>query len=234
MVVVGLKPEKIYKSLFSSKETSGIALLAMCLDEFGPEGLEQEPEALAADIDEAFRVSIPQVNFDKIMSLWAALTTDLVHKDVSTFIGAANALSGTAISFDLFDPADTYECAWAITELSLLDPETPKRFSSDVRRYIGEMIKYSGLVKVPPVLRSVADFGADDNYSELSEINVNNLEDASTWYANQEAKSQEIEAFVQSNLISMIKELDEMPLSTRAGDWSAFAKKFLEKINPSR
>jgi|MDTC01.1.fsa_nt_gb hypothetical protein len=232
MPVVGINAERVYKELFLSKETSAITLLAGCLDAFGQEGFDREPEAFALDISEAFRVSLPQVNFDKIMSAWMSLTTDLVHTDISTFIGAANCFNGVAISFDIFDPADAYECAWVITELTLLDPETPNRLGSDVKRYIGEMIKFSGLVKVPPVLRAVADFGEDD-YFELSEINVASLEDAAVWQANQEDKSQAVEGYVRDRLIKLISELNELPLSERSDTWVDFAKELLDTINAS-
>tara|TARA_Y100000034_G_C6875497_1_gene400343 strand:+ start:687 stop:1376 length:690 start_codon:yes stop_codon:yes gene_type:complete len=229
MPITGINAERTYRELFSSKETSAITLLAACLDEFGQEGFELEPEALAADIAETFRTPLPQVNFDKIMSAWMSLTTDLVHNDISTFIGAANAFNGTAISFDVFDPADPYECAWLITELTLLDPETPVRLGSDVKRYIGEMIKFSGLVKVPPVLRGVADFG-EDPYFELSEINVNNLEEAAVWQANQEANSQAIEDYVKDRLIKLISELNELPTTERSDTWVDFAKELVDTL----
>ncbi len=229
MPIAGINAERVYKELFSSKETCATTLLAACLNEFGQEGFELEPEAFALDISEAFRVSLPQVNFDKIMSAWTSLTTDLVHKDIATFISTANAFNGVAISFDIFDPADIFECAWTVTELTLLDPETPVRFGPDIRRYIGETCKSAGLVKVPPVLREVADFG-DDDYFELSEINVTSLEDASVWQANQEAQSRAIEVFVRDRLIKLVSELNEMPLTDRADTWTDFAKELIDTI----
>ena len=160
------------------------------------------------------------------------MTTDLVHKDPSTFINTANALNGTAISFDIFDPADPYECAWALTELTMLDPETPKRLDADVRRYIGEVCKESGLVKVPEILASVADFG-DEDYFELSAINVERMEDAQVFLANQAARKEEIETYVSDKLRSMIHELNILPLQNRrqdAGSMRVWSRRCLHSI----
>lgn len=224
------KASQIYKSLLTSTDTSATALFTLCLDEFGQEGLEGDPLGLVEDIKSAFRVpDLPQVNLDKIQSMWIALTTDLVHKDPSTFINTANAFNGTAISFDIFDPADPYECAWAVTELTLMDPETPERFDADVRRYIGEACKESGLVKVPEVLAKVADFG-DDDYFELSAISVERMEDAQVFLANQRAQKEEIEKYVADKLRSTIHELNILPLQNREAGWSKFYEGMVEKM----
>lgn len=227
-----LVASQTYKSLLASHETSGTALLTLILDEFGQEGLQGDPLALLEDIKATFHVSdIPQVNFDKIQSLWTSLTTDLVHTDPSTFIQTCNALNGSAISFDIFDPADPYECAWAVTELTLLDSETPKRLGAEVRRYIGEAIKEAGLVKVPAILGDVADFG-DDDYFEISAIAVDQIEDAQVFLANQEAFKQEIESYVEDRLKSLIHELNILPLQNKEAGWSEFYKS-MEKNLPS-
>jgi len=225
-----LAASQTYKSLLASHETSGTALLTLCLDEFGQEGLQGDPLALLEDIKDAFQVpDIPQVNFDKIQSLWSALTTDIVHTDPSTFIQVCNALSGSAISFDIFDPADPYECAWAITELTLLDSETPKRFSPEVRRYVGEACKESGLVKVPAILGDIADFG-DDDYFELAAIATEQLEDAQVFLANQTAFKEEIEQYIEDKLKSLIHELNILPLQNREAGWSEFYKSMEKKL----
>jgi hypothetical protein len=224
------KASEIYKSLLTSKETSATALFTLCLDEFGQDGLDGDPLGLAEDIKTIFRISdLPQVNLDKIQSMWIALTTDLVHTDPSTFINTANALSGTAISFDIFDPADPYECAWALTELTMLDPETSDRLSPDVRRYIGEACKESGLVKVPEILSNAADFG-DDDYFELAAINVEQMEDAQVFLANQAAHKEEIESYVADKLRSMIHELNILPLQNREAGWSSFYEDMVKKM----
>jgi hypothetical protein len=232
MPVKTLAASQVYKSLIASPDTSGTALLALCLDEFGQEGLNGDPLGLAEDIKSAFGVSdIPQVNFDKIQSLWTSLTTDLVHTDPSTFIQACNALNGSPISFDIFDPADPYECAWAITELSLLDSETPDRLSPNVKRYIGEACKEFGLVKVPSVLSDVADFGEDD-YFELAAIQTENLDDSQVFLANQAAFKEEIENYVEDSMRSLIHELNILPLQNREAGWADFYK-VMEKKLPS-
>jgi len=230
MPIKTLSANQTYRSLFSSTATSGTALFTLCLDEFGQDGLKLDPLGLLEDIKSAFNIpDVPQVNFDKIQILWTALTTDLVHTDPSTFIQACNALNGSAISFDIFDPADPYECAWVITELTLLDSSTPDRLSPEVRRYIGEACKEAGLVKVPAILGNVADFG-DDDYFELASISTERLEDSQVYLANQEAFRQEIEIYVEDNLKSLLHELNILPLQNREAGWSEFYKSMEGKL----
>lgn len=230
MALNTLAASQVYKSLWASHETSATALLTLCLDEFGQEGLEGDPLALVEDIKTSFSVGdVPQVNLDKIMSLWTSLTTDLVHTDPSTFIQACNALNGTAISFDTFDPADPYECAWALTELSLLDSEALGNLSAEVRRYIGEAYKEAGIVKIPTIIAKSADFG-DDDYFELAAINTERLEDSAVFLANQEAYREEIDKYVEDRLRSLFHELNILPLQNRESGWTQFYKSMEQKL----
>ena len=230
MPIKTLSANQTYRSLFSSPSTSGTALFTLCLDEFGQDGLNVDPIGLLEDIKVTFNIpDVPQVNFDKIQILWTALTTDLVHTDPSTFIQAANALNGSAISFDIFDPADPYECAWAITELTLLDKDTANRLSPEVRRYIGEACKEAGLVKIPAILSNVADFG-DDDYFELTSIQTASLEDSQVYLANQTIFKQEIDTYVEDKLKSLFHELNILPLQNREAGWSEFYKSMEDKL----
>jgi hypothetical protein len=230
MALKTLAASQVYKSLWASHETSGTALLTLCLDEFGQEGLGGDPLALVEDIKTSFGVGdVPQVNLDKIMSLWTSLTTELVHTDPSTFIQACNALNGTPISFDVFDPADPYECAWTLTELSMLDADAMSSLGAEVRRYIGETYKDAGIVKVPSIIAKTADFGEDD-YFELAAINTEQLEDSAVFLANQEAFREEIDKYVEDKLRSLLHELNILPLNNRAAGWSQFYKGMEKKL----
>ena len=230
MALKTLAASQVYKSLWASHETSATALLTLCLDEFGQEGFNRDPLALVEDIKDSFGLGdVPQVNIDKVFSLWTALTTDLVHTDPSTFIQTCNALTGSPISFDIFDPADPYECAWTLTELTLLDSEAINYLSPSVRRYIGEACKEAGLIKVPDILRKAADFG-DDDYFELAAIQTEKLEDSSVFLANQEVFANEISKFVEERLRDLFHELNILPLQNRDKGWSKFYKDMEQKL----
>jgi|6_EtaG_2_1085325.scaffolds.fasta_scaffold60096_2 hypothetical protein len=230
MALNTLAASQVYKSLWASHETSATALLTLCLDEFGQEGLDGDPLALVEDIKTSFSVGdVPQVNLDKIMSLWTSLTTDLVHTDPSTFIQACNALNGTPISFDIFDPADPYECAWALTELSLLDSEAINNLSPSVRRYIGEAYKEAGIIKIPTIIQKAADFGEDD-YFELAALQAEKIEDSAVYLANQEAYREELDKYVEGRLRSLFHELNILPLQNRSENWAKFYKDMEQKL----
>ena len=146
MPINSVTSKRTYEQLWNSRDTVGTTLLTLVLDSYGQEAFDMDPQALRQEIEEGFGVSdIPTISTDKIWALWSSLTSDLVHGDVSTFMNTANVLSGTSMSYDVFDIADVYECAWAITELTMLDSSTPERLSHDVRRYLGEICKEQGL-----------------------------------------------------------------------------------------
>jgi hypothetical protein len=229
MPVNTIKAQGILKELWESEDTPATVLFSLVLDEWGNEALEWEPKALQDEIKITFNIKdIPQVNFDKVHTLHLALTTDLVHTDAATFIQSANALNNTAIDFDIFDPADVYECAWTIAELGLVDPETKERLSSDVRRYIGEICAEQGLYRPPPVLSSVADFGEED-YSARIEEAADDPESLSLMGSNQQDFAESVSQYVRERLELLIRMLDRVPFRNKDVEmWAKFYKNFTE------
>jgi hypothetical protein len=204
----------------------------MVLDSYGQEIFDMDPQAFRQEIEEGFGVSdIPAINTDKVWALWAALTTDLVHTDVSTFINTANVLSGTPMSYDVFDIADVYECAWAITELTMLDSSTPERLSPDVRRYIGEVCKEQGLYRPPPVLAKVADMGPGD-FAANVESHADTRESMQMMIQNQLAFQEDVKAYVNRKTAKMMLELNNTPLVNKdIGTWNKFVQTFANALN---
>jgi hypothetical protein len=199
----------------------------MVLDSYGQEIFEMDPQAFRQEIEEGFGVSdIPTISTDKVWALWHSLSSDLVHTDVSTFMNAANVLNGTPMSYDVFDIADVYECAWTITELTMLDASTPDRLSPEVRRYIGEICKEQGLYRLPPMLAKVADMGAQD-YAANMESNADTSEAMQMMVQDQLAFQQDVAAYVQRMVSKMMLELNNVPLINKDHkSWNSFVTNF--------
>jgi hypothetical protein len=166
------------------------------------------------------------------MALVTALTTDMVYRDVTVFHHAMNALNGTAVNFDTWDPVDMDELAWGLAELAINDtPESQEefgsRFSPDVRRYVGLLSgdgKYAA-GSLPAPIAAVADLPQARSGSELMADDPTLFGAASDKAA---AESAEAEAYASARMTETFRLLETLPLSSRAAGWRASAASALE------
>lgn len=188
-------------------------LLIWALDTLGPECLYWHPQTLKAEVEKHAGCPITKGNFDKLMAAIAIVTTDVFFRDVSRFIQLANVLAGDDFEPDEFDPADSVECAWAITEALLLwppDAENSEPFSDDIRHYLRFILREEGYVVAPDILRIAID------HDLRPSINADFADDPvmfSAMYENQQAKTQEVEDIIRLNLIEMMEQLKTLPLT---------------------
>ena len=231
MPINSVTSKRTYEQLWKSRDTVGTTLLTLVLDSYGQEAFDMDPQALRQEIEEGFGVSdIPTISTDKIWALWSSLTSDLVHGDVSTFMNTANVLSGTSMSYDVFDIADVYECAWAITELTMLDSSTPERLSHDVRRYLGEVCKEQGLYRPPPVLAKVADMNGD--FAANMESHAADQVELQMVVQNQLSFQADIQTYVDRRMNKMMLELNHTPLINKdKANWGKFVTNFSKGIS---
>lgn len=227
MPIRSIQAKKVYEELWRDRAAIGTALLTLVLDSYGQEIFDMDPEAFRKELEEGFGVDdIPAINTDKVWSLWSALTTDLVHTDPATFINAANVLNGTPLSYDVFDVADVYECAWTLVELSLLDSETPNRLSPEVRRYIGEICKEQGLYRPPVILAKVADFGGKD-YSSTIESHAVDTVELQTMLKAQQEFSNDVSSYVDRQTSRLMLQMNSLPLMNKdTASWNTFVANF--------
>lgn len=231
MPIRSINAKKAYEQLWKSRDTVGTTLLVMVLDSYGQEIFEMEPQAFRQELEEGFGIpDIPSISTDKLWALWNSITSDLVHTDVSTFMNTANVLSGTPLSYDVFDIADPYECAWAVTELTLLDSSTPDRFSPAVRRYMGEICKELGLYRLPASLLKVADMGPRDYAANMESHAADNAALQSI-VGDQTAFRDDVQSYVQRRTSKLMLELNEVPLINKdMKSWTGFIKNFAKEL----
>lgn len=128
----------------------------MFLDQFGTEALQWDPATIVMEIEEDFDVDLPQVAIDKLMVAINILTSDAFYNSLPDFITFCNVLSGDTYRPDMFDPADSAEVAWGMTEGLLIAPpeedgEGP--FSEEIRAYIGAVLDSEGIINAPDILQ---------------------------------------------------------------------------------
>jgi len=223
MPIRSIQAKEVYEELWKDRAAMGTALFTLILDSYGQEIFDMDPEAFRKELEEGFGVDdIPTINTDKVWTLWSSLTTDLVHTDPATFINAANVLNGTSLSYDVFDVADVYECAWTIMELSLLDNDTPNRFSPEVRRYIGEICKEQGLYRPPIILAKVVDFGNKD-YASTIESHALDVTELQAMLKAQQEFSNDIVNYVNKQTSRLMLQMNSLPLINKdTAGWNTF------------
>lgn len=142
------------RRLLQDPDTPATILLVICIDHFGTEMMDWEPDTLRLELISELEAELPTVNRDKIWALVTYLTTNQFFMTLEVFIPICNALSDSEATFTDFDPADVDEMAWAITELNLVDPiqDPHAEFSDEIRSYVGAQAREEGFTKLPPML----------------------------------------------------------------------------------
>jgi len=203
-------------ALLTNEEMLATPLLVLCMDEFGTEFLEWEPETFDIEIQTRFGVQMPDSNRDKLWAMVTALTTNLFYVSLETFIPTCNTLNGSEADFDNYDPVTSEEAAWGIVEVSFVDP--PKedqapgdRFSHEVKRYIGLTLQAEGVTTPPPILKPFTEY--DQDPEEEVGITIGPDESMFKMYTNRQAAERaDIEDYVRGRLEELITQLKMLPL----------------------
>lgn len=200
----------LIRALFTDEDAYGTTLLVLALDGLGMECLEWHPMTLRTELETQFGCRMSDANFDKLMAALTIVTTDLFFRDVPRFIQLANALVGDSFDPTVFDPADSLECAWAITEALLLSPpEEEEPFSDDVRAYVAFVLKNEGYVTPPDILKIAldADFSAQVQYDFADDPEM-----FQGIYEVQQGKTAEVETVIRDSLTELLGQLQTLPL----------------------
>lgn len=202
----------ITQEAWTSPETFATVLLTLFLDRFGMEALEWDPATIALEIEEEFKVDLPQLSLDRLLVAIQILTTDRFYKNLPDFVAFCNTLDGEEFNPQTFDPADAEEVAWGITEALMLSPpddDDKEPFSDEIRAYIGAVLDKEGMINAPDVLKialrqarispSIEDFSDDP-------------EMFSAVYALEEGKKEDINQAIKLKLQLLIAQLSALNL----------------------
>lgn len=199
------------RAMLQAEGTYATTLLVWALDTIGPDLYTWHPATIKHEVERRGGCQIRRANFDKLMTAIAIVTTDMFFKDVTRFIPMANVLAGDDFQSDEFDPADTVECAWAITEALLLtfDPQAPEEFSDDICHYISFILREEGFIYAPDVLKIAT------RHDQRPTINSDFSDDPemfSAMYKNQDVKTEEVETIIRQGLAELFAQLESLPL----------------------
>lgn len=211
----------VLRGLCRDPEVYGTTLLVWAVDALGwddetkqPNVFVWHPETVRLELEKAAGVGLPDHNFDKLMACVAVMTTDAFFKDPGRFIILVNALVGEGFDPHQVDHPSSLEIAWAVTEALLLvppDAKEPEPFSTEVRHYVGRVLREEGYVTPPDILRIAldADFSAKVTYDFGDDPEM-----FGAITKVQEDKSREVTAVVSEGLAELLGQLKALPLQT--------------------
>lgn len=211
--------QRAQATMLASPDTFATVLITICGDRFGlqdDEGtsfLEWDPETLRMEIDEEFSTKITDANFNKLMAAIRLITEDVFYQSLPDFIMLCNALFNGTVTPGIWDPADTVEVAWGITEAMLLwppDARDEEPFAEEIVAYIAEVVRAEGIMDPPDVLRLG---GIDDDLRlQVQGAFTDDPKMFQMIYEVEQGKTDEINALVKGRLHLMLEQLDSLPL----------------------
>lgn len=204
---------KPIQEVWSNPESFTTTLLVVFLDRYGTEGLKWDPATIAMEVEDDFGVSLSQAIFDRLIAGIQLLTTNDFYVSLPTFITLCNVLSGDTYDPNLWDPADSLEIAWGITESLLLSPPEPgedEPFSDEIRAYIGFTLDQEGIMNPPDLLRLAIR-------SSQAMLQADYSDDPTMFgaiYEAEQQKTNEINQIVRKRLALLSDQLVRLPLRT--------------------
>ena len=212
-----------------SPDSFATTLLVILVDEYGTECFQWSPETIRLEIEEDFKLKLPQPNFDRLMAAINIITSDDFYQSLPDFVTYCNILAGDTFDPRAWDPADAAEIAWGITEVLLLSPpdahdENP--FSEEIVGYIGQALSQEGIITPPDVLK-IAVRDKDPAMMVVSEY-ADDPEMFNSIYDLEQSKTGEINRLVKTGLQSLIQQLQPLPL--RNGDAAGGVRQLLQTL----
>lgn len=187
-------------------------MLTAFLDRFGTEALQWDPATIVMEVEEEFDVDLPQVAIDKLMVAINILTSDSFYNSLPDFITFCNVLSGDTYRPDMFDPADSAEVAWGMTEGLLIAPPEDDEdgpFSDEIRAYIGAVLDSEGIINAPDILQIALRRA---NISDAANQFSDDPEMFSAIYAVEAGKTEEINQIMRQKATMLIEQLQALQL----------------------
>ena len=185
------------------------------------------------EIFDDLQVEIPSVNLSKVMAGIAVLTTDSFYRNLPRFIQLCNILADEDYNPAVFDPADTHEMAWAITEVLLFDPpdDPDNAFSDEIRQYIGVVVQGEGIINPPDVLALAM---SDERLDDPMNVGVENddPEMYAAFWQNQASKGDELRAMLTLQIGELIQQIVGLQLSN--GSTDGLLKKMRDALNDNK
>lgn len=219
------------KEVWTNPNSFATTMVILFVDTYGLEALDWDPMTIQSEIEQDFAVKLTRNIFDRLMAGIAVVSTDSFFKSLPDFISLCNVLSGDSYDPTVFDPADTVECAWGMTEALLLSPpdrDEEEPFEQEIVDYVSEALRLEGILTPPDILK----IGLKDDFSELVKKVSYDFSDDPVMFSGifdvQKERSEDINNVIKSRLAELTNQLNKLPLNN--GNSAEAASKLLKSL----
>jgi len=209
--------------------TFATTMVTLLVDTYGTEAFAWSPETIEMEVNDDFEIQIPRPNLDRLLTGVNLMTSDDFYRSVADFINYCNILAGDTYDPRTWDPADSAEIAWGITEGLLLSPpedDDDEPFSPEITAYIGHMLDEEGIITPPDVLRIAVRDKDPTNYGvgafSDDPIMFDAVHDLET------SKTEEINMAIRRGLQALAQQLETLPL--RNGSAKDVVKQMIQSL----
>jgi hypothetical protein len=192
-------------------------LIGVAIAEFGLEACTWDHETITLEVEQAFGVTLPHANRDRLLMGAALHASDRFYKDLPSFVLIAPVLNGAVFDPRVLDLPDAAGCAWAVTEGLLLCPPEPgddEPFCREIRLYLGKVLDDEGIMTPPDVLA----IAIRDEHDKAARVRATYAHDPATLRDIERveaAKTDEINDIVREGLKRLLDQLRELRLDDR-------------------
>jgi len=219
MPLIPVRDRTVCRNLLQDGQTFATTMVAIVLNEYGADAFTWDPETLRMEIADDFQVKMSTPNFDRLMAGVALMTGNDFYQSLPDFINICNILSGSSYDPETWDPADSTEIAWGITEALLLSPpdeDEENPFAEEIVAYIGKQLDAEGIINPPGVLQ-IALRDTDPNMTIGKEYSDDPVMYA-TIYEFEAEKTGDIDNTVRARTEALLSQLELLPFNTATKD----------------
>lgn len=192
--------------------------------------LNWDIETIKLELEDDLRIKVPPRVIDKIAVGQLLMTTDLFYKTAPDFIHFCNIMNDDDEMKGVWNPADSYEIAWAVAEATLLEPpdgDLAEAFSPEVLGYIKIVLKQANILTPPDSLPFISP-------DELSGPAIGELSDDEVLYKAAYDEAQEgtdmLNEYVNMRTTELLNQLSQ--ITVRKGNLQQVVEQAKAQIEP--
>jgi hypothetical protein len=192
-------------------------MLGILLKQYDTEFMDWEPETLFSQIHDDFKVTVPDINRDKILGMITALQTDAFYTNPLVFSNVCRALDNEEADFEELLPISPEAMAWGVAEIISSDVPTEQlqlEFSPDVAKFAGIMLAEHG-VYVPPKVLGFAEYSTTNPALNADSAFTDDPGMFEAVFAKQKLDSAEVDKHVVENMKKLKAQLLTLKLVTQ-------------------